>query len=495
MSSSAAKSFIDKRRAGVLLHPTSLPGPQFCGDLGPEAYRFIEWMALAGLSVWQMLPLNPTPPDGSPYQCQSSFAGNVALISIAQLVQDGWLDSSYQFKNIASLADLHDALNASFLQFETHSSELQRQRYADFCAVQKDWLDDWAMYAALKTKHNTSWVDWPTPIKNRDTAALAQVNLQLRAEIKKQKFSQFLFFNQWNNLKYFAAQRKIQLFGDLPIFVSHDSCDVWANPDLFRLDAHGQPISVAGVPPDYFSETGQRWGNPHYDWTRMQQDQFHWWRRRVEVALKLVDILRIDHFRGLEAYWEIPAHEPTAINGSWQLAPGKALLSCLQQSFDPLPIVAEDLGIITEAVVELRDGFNLPGMKILQFAFGGDAENPYLPHQHVRNTVVYTGTHDNNTLVGWLETLDAKTLQHVTEYLNCKPDEIAHTLIRSAFMSVADLAIIPLQDFLLLPEKDRMNTPGTLNDNNWQWRFNWGQIPSDLATALHKQLGLYARLP
>jgi len=490
----AEKFFIDRRRAGVLLHPTSLPGPQFNGDLGPDAYRFVDWMAQAGLSVWQMLPLNPPPPDGSPYQCQSSFAGNSNLISVIQLIRDGWLPADYVADEIHSPLQLRQALEASFAYFTRQGDAAQKQNFGGFCVREKDWLDDWALFAALKSRYPTSWTEWPHELKKRDADALARIQIQLQDEIDIQRYTQFLFFSQWHKLRDFAAQKNIQLFGDLPIFVSHDSCDVWASPELFNLDEQGQPVTVAGVPPDYFSETGQRWGNPHYNWDRMQQDQFKWWRRRIEVCLALVDILRIDHFRGLEAFWEIPASEATAVAGQWRPAPGQALLASLQKHLNPLPIVAEDLGIITDAVVELRDSFHLPGMKILQFAFGGGPDNPYLPHKHVRNSVVYTGTHDNNTLMGWLNALDDAGRQHAADYLDCHTGDIAQKLIRCTFASVAELAIVPLQDFLLLPESERMNTPGTLSDHNWKWRFKWEQIPYELAGQIHYWSSLYGRL-
>lgn len=495
MSSTARKSFIEKRRAGILLHPTSLPGPQFCGDLGPNAYQFIEWMALSGLSVWQMLPLNPTPSDGSPYQCQSSFAGNTKLISVEQLVRDGFLEPHYARQRIQTNEELNAAIRTSLSFLETHADEHRRREFFNFCKDHQSWLDDWALFATLKKHYlQAGWTAWPEAIKKRDPNALAKIKASLITEIKLQQYAQFLFFFQWNNLKRVAAARKILLFGDLPIFVSHDSCDVWSQPEQFQLDSNGNPITVAGVPPDYFSETGQRWGNPHYNWPLMQQDNFNWWRRRIEIALQLIDILRIDHFRGLEAYWEIPAQEETAIKGRWQPAPGKALLTRLQQAINPLPIVAEDLGIITDEVIELRDNFNLPGMKILEFAFGGDASNPYLPHNHVPNCVVYTGTHDNNTLMGWIESLDEKSLTSICDYLACKPNEIAWNLIRSAMCSVSELAVIPMQDFLLLDEQHRMNVPGTLNSTNWKWRFNWVQIPTALTAEIRKLITLYGRI-
>ncbi len=488
----AAVEFFSQRRAGVLLHLTSLPSnhPDRGGDLGPAAHRFLAFLAACGCGVWQMLPIGPTHGDCSPYQTLSAHAGNSDLISLELLLQSGWLQ----------IGELHfaraDALTLAarrFIQSLAINSELQNT-FTRFCQANADWLDDFALFVALREARNSaSWLQWETPLRQRDANALAAARIAHATRIAAIQFEQFIFFEQWRALRDEARRLGIALFGDLPIFVAHDSADVWARQELFALDASGNPLSVAGVPPDYFSATGQRWGNPHYAWTRMQADDFAWWRARVRSQLQLFDLLRIDHFRGFEAYWEIPASESTAIAGRWVKAPGDALLQAIFREFPQLPLVAENLGIITHEVEALRARFHLPGMLILQFAFDGSRENPYLPHRHTPLSAVYTGTHDNDTTLGWYNQLDPDTRQRVQDYFGFPREAMPRPLIRAAFASIANLAIVPMQDLLELDSAHRMNIPGT-SSGNWRWQFDESQMPADLSARVRHWLHLYGRL-
>ncbi|MHB8472841.1 MAG: 4-alpha-glucanotransferase [Gammaproteobacteria bacterium] len=480
----SAPLLFDKRRAGVLLHPTSLPS----GELGPDAYRFVDFLTAAGISVWQMLPLGPPHEDASPYQCMSTHAGSERLISIAQLVEWAWLA-----KDAESLPR-HIALKAAREGLARAPAEMQ-DAYQRFKSEHAHWLDDYALYRALRAEYRgAAWWQWPAALRDRDAAAMTAAQQQLAAAVEQVRFEQFAFFRQWLALKQYANSRGLLLFGDLPIFVAHDSAEVWAQRGYFAIDDQGQLLTVAGVPPDYFSATGQRWGNPLYRWEHMQADGFAWWLARLRTQLELYDLLRIDHFRGFEAYWEIPAAEPTAINGRWVQAPGEALFATLHQHIDPLPLIAEDLGVITPPVDALRRKYGLPGMKILQFAFDSGADNPYLPHNHERNSVVYTGTHDNATTLGWFDNLSAEQRQHVLDYLGADAREaMPWPVIRAALASVADLAILPMQDVLVLGSEHRMNLPGTPT-GNWSWRFEWAHIPPESATGLRRMIELYGRL-
>ncbi|MFT3930878.1 MAG: 4-alpha-glucanotransferase [Spongiibacteraceae bacterium] len=492
-----AVDFFLQRHAGILLHLTSLPSPLLpdgkksgrFGDLGPDAYRFLAFLAECGITVWQMLPTGPTHGDRSPYQTLSAFAGNAELISLELLSQSGWLQpDELQGARSAALA----AAAARFGAALSADVALQ-QNFSQFCAHNAEWLDDFALFIALReARGNVSWLDWEEPLRRRDAKALAAAKIQCAKRIGDIQFEQFIFNEQWQSLRTEARRLNIALFGDLPIFVAHDSADVWANQKLFALDTEGNPLTVAGVPPDYFSETGQRWGNPHYDWEQMQRDDFAWWRSRVRSQLELFDLLRIDHFRGFEAYWEIPASEPTAIAGRWVKAPGDALLQSIFREFPQLPLVAENLGVITSEVEALRERFHLPGMSILQFAFDGSPENPYVPHHHVPLSVVYTGTHDNDTTLGWYNQLDANTRERVQAYLGLPSEEMPRPLIRAAFASVAKLAIVPMQDLLELDSAHRMNIPGT-SDGNWVWQFEWQQVADDLSARVRQWLTLYGR--
>ncbi len=483
-----------RRRAGVLLHITSLPGPGATGSLGPEAFRFTDFLVAGGFSIWQMLPIGPTGDDGSPYQTNSAHAGEPRLIDLQPIVERGWLEP--EALTHATLGDeqKHQLLLTAWANFNAVASPEQREELAAFVNLQGYWLHAYALYRAIHDEHQgRGWWDWPAPLRNREPEALAQARSRLRQDIEFIAFEQFLFFDQWAALKRYANERGVQLFGDMPIFVAHDSAEVWAQQDLFHLDQHGHPTVVAGVPPDYFSDTGQRWGNPLYDWDRLQETGFSFWEQRIKTQLQVFDLIRIDHFRGFEAYWEIPAADDHAMNGQWVQAPGDALFAHLHRIYDPLPLVAEDLGVITDEVDALRRKYRLPGMKILQFAFSGDPDNPYLPFNHEPDSVVYTGTHDNDTSLGWYASLDDHFRGLVDEFLGRPGEAMPLPLIRTALASCARLAVIPMQDLLGLDGNHRMNLPGTV-DGNWRWRFTWDQADPELAARLHRRNQIYARL-
>lgn len=478
-SANPANRLMDKRRSGVVLHPTSLPGPGRVGRIGSEAVRFLDWMDAAGFSVWQVLPLNPPQDDGSPYACISAFAGDIRLIDPDTLVADGWLAEG------GGRMPLGQALSEARHGLESTGGEAWDE-FRAFCAAQASWLEDFALFVVIKRlQGNRPWWTWPEPLRARDTARLEQLRAEAKEALEAVRFSQFVFFRQWLALRAEANARDILILGDMPIFVAHDSVDVWAHPEYFDLDSQGQPVTVAGVPPDYFSDTGQRWGNPHYRWDRMAEDGFRWWLQRIGWALEGLDGLRIDHFRGFEAYWSIPASEPTAIAGSWQPGPGGALFEAMLQHFGELPLLAEDLGVITPEVTALRERYGLPGMKILQFAFDGSPDNPYLPKYHEERCVVYTGTHDNDTTLGWFESLSEESRAFVLASLGAEAKDMPWAMIETAFASPARLAVIPMQDALALGADARMNTPGTAEDN-WGWRFDWKDVPAQRAAELRR---------
>ncbi len=470
-----SESLLDRRRAGVLLHPTSLPGGHGNGDLGESAHRFVEFLAAAGFTVWQMLPLGPTHHDRSPYQSFSAHAGNPFLIDLQPLVRSGWLDAS-ELPSTADDSDKRmDCLRLAADRF-FQDANADRSVYQRFVSEQASWLEDYALFRTLRGElRQRPWWEWPADLRDRSEPALNAARERLAEDLQRLQFEQFLFFSQWKELRAHAHRCGIHLFGDLPIFVAHDSAEVWARPDLFLLEADGQPRWVAGVPPDYFSEDGQRWGNPLYDWPRMEEEGFDWWRERLETQLQQFDLLRVDHFRGFQACWHIPRTSATAKGGHWVEVPGRKLFETLRSHFDPLPLVAEDLGFITPEVHQLRRRFGLPGMRILQFAFDGNPGNPYLPHNHTPDSVVYTGTHDNDTTLGWYEALDGAAKERVREYLGQPHEPMPWPLIRAACRSVARLAVIPLQDLLALDSDHRMNTPGTI-EGNWRWRFLQSQL-------------------
>ena len=490
-----AQSVLDRRRAGILLHITSLPGPYSNGDLGSEAFRFVDFLAESGVSVWQTLPINPTHEDGSPYQCLSAHAGNPYLISLEWLVDQGWLalaalgdgnsrDSSTSFRQ--------RCLKLAFESFyDAKDPELLRE-LEGFCEMHRSWLDDYALFMAIReSQSGRSWHHWPERLRKRESTALAKAGSDLAGLLARIKFEQFIFFKQWHSLRAYANSRGVLLFGDIPIFVAEESADVWAHQEDFDLEADGSLRVVAGVPPDYFSTTGQRWGNPHYDWSHMEASNFSWWVERLKSQLDLYDWVRIDHFRGLEAYWEIPSNSATAMEGRWVKAPGEALLSRLYEVTESsvLPLIAEDLGIITPEVVALRDRFNIPGMLILQFAFDGGDGNPYLPRNHGPNSVVYTGTHDNDTTASWFDSLSEGQRAHVFQTIGAEGKKMPLALMECAMRSVARLAVLPMQDVLHLGAGFRMNTPGTVT-GNWSWRFSWEQLTeqhiNELTSIVHE---------
>ncbi|HHJ39679.1 MAG: 4-alpha-glucanotransferase [Methylothermaceae bacteria B42] len=493
MPTAVESSVLERRRAGVLLHITSLPGQGSTGDLGEHAHRFVEFLAGNSFSVWQTLPVGPTHEDGSPYQCLSAHAGNPLLINLQWLVEQGWLDPEKTCIKALSVAAREECLKQAFQAFNEAKDSEQQEAYQKFIRFHHYWLEDFALFMALKASFkNQAWWDWPESYRDRNPAAIEEVCRQLADEVRRIQFEQFVFFQQWKELRHYAHQHGVLLFGDMPIFVAADSADVWARREYFLLDEEGHPTVVAGVPPDYFSETGQRWGNPHYNWRKMQEDGFAWWIERMHTQLELFDWIRIDHFRGFEAYWEIPANSMTAIKGRWVEAPGEALLEAIYEKFGALPLVAENLGIITPEVEAMRKKFGIPGMLILQFAFEGGTENPYLPHNHTQDNVVYTGTHDNDTTLSWFELLNAHQQDYVVDYLAHPQVSMPYSLVLSAMQSVAKLAVIPMQDILGLGQGHRMNTPGTI-EGNWQWRFSWDQVSQADVGQIKHWVELYGR--
>ncbi|PJF21915.1 MAG: 4-alpha-glucanotransferase [Phototrophicales bacterium] len=470
------------RSSGVLLHPTSLPGRYGIGDLGEHAFRFVDWLRDCGQTIWQVLPLGPTSYGDSPYQCLSAFAGNTNLISLDKLVEDGFLswddladvpDFPLHRVDYGPVIEYHNRLlDLAYQRYKSNANDSQREAYQAWAAANAHWLDDWALYFAIKNEHGGKpWVEWAEPLALRDEHALKEASQRLEDQINKHRVLQWLFYKQWGELKQYANHNGIRLVGDIPIFVAHDSSDVWANRERFYLDEKGYPEVVAGVPPDYFSATGQRWGNPLYRWDVMRSTGYQWWISRFEGILELVDMVRIDHFRGFEAYWEIPAHEETAVNGRWVKGPGIEFFHAVREKLGDLPIIAEDLGEITKEVVELRDTLGLPGMKILQFAWS-DPNNPFLPHNYVKNCVAYSGTHDNNTTLGWWHENEPGDhgKQMLAEYVGHEVTEPHWELIKLGMGSVAAVFIAPMQDILGYGADTRMNTPG-VQGGNWAWRF------------------------
>ncbi len=495
------------RSSGILLHPTSLPGGFGIGDFGGEARAFIDFLAAAGQRLWQVLPLGPTGYGNSPYQSLSAFAGNTLLFDPRQLIADGLLtpedvvhpefsEDHVEFEAVRQFKD--ELLGKAYKNFKSDSPSNVRAEFAEFCEASAWWLDDYALFRALKDAQGGSeWTAWDRDLSERRPAALENARVELHDPIAAQKFFQFVFFRQWKALRDYCHPRDIRIIGDLPIFVAHDSADVWAHREYFKLDDTGKPTLVAGVPPDYFSETGQLWGNPVYDWERLRADGFKWWIDRVRFALEQFDFLRIDHFRGFAACWEIPAGETTAQNGQWIPAPGREVFTALTEALGDLPIIAENLGVITPDVEDLREEFGFPGMRVLQFAFGSDAANVHLPHNYTRDVTVYTGTHDNDTTTSWFASL-SKSEPNQTErdfclkYVGSNGQEIHWDLIRAALASVADTAIIPLQDVLGLRSETRMNLPAS-QSGNWIWRLVAGALTDEVAQRLKELAILYGR--
>ncbi len=490
------------RSCGILLHPTSLPSPYGIGDLGSQAYQWIDVLGQAQQKWWQILPLNPTGFGDSPYSSPSAFAGNPYMISPDIVVEEGLLGGSdipghsfdpdrVEFGRVIEFKT--GLLRKAWTNFKNGAANNLKSAQQEFESHNHYWLDDYGLFRAIKDSlKQKAWYDWPEDFKNREPEALDRARKDLGDDFGFHKFCQFLFFRQWQNVENYAHERGITILGDAPIFVSADSCDVWANPLLFQLDENLQPKVVAGVPPDYFSATGQLWGNPLYDWEALEKTGFQWWLDRVRTALKLVDYIRLDHFRGFESYWEVPAGMPTAEVGQWVKAPGAKLFAKLREHLNGLPLVAEDLGIITAEVDKLRADFNLPGMRVLQFAFGGGSDNPYLPHNYDSNSVVYTGTHDNNTTRGWYEQAGDNEKDHIRRYFARDGSDIAWDMIRAAWASVGNLAIAPLQDIMDLGTEARMNFPG-LPKGNWGWRFREEMLRQDILDRLVELTELYGR--
>jgi len=486
-----ADSWMAQRAAGVVLNPTSLPGPHGMGDFGPHAYFFIDWLHSAGQTLWQTLPLGPVGSGDSPYMGSSAFAGNPLLVAFEPLVQRGWLaaqslEAPWDEERVDYAAVTPwrlQKLREAFAGFEQHATAQDQADLAAWALGEQTWLDDYTLFMALDQAHSPAlWPDWPPALAQRDSVALAKARTSHAQEIAFWSFVQWQFEVQWQSIKRYAHDKSVRLVGDLPIFVAHHGADCWARPDLYELDAHGQPRVVAGVPPDFFSNTGQRWGNPLYNWPAMAQDGYRWWIERVRRQLHLADLVRIDHFRGFVDYWEIPAGEPNAVKGRWLPGPGDALFKALSAALGDLPIIAEDLGIITHEVVMLRERTGFPGMRVLQFAFSGDAGSPFLPHNFEPNTVVYTGTHDNDTVPGWWVSCSAHERAFAEHYLGTDGHPVHWAMVRAASFSVARLSLCQFQDVLGLGSAHRMNTPGITGC--WSWRFKWEWVGPEVAEQL-----------
>ena len=483
-----------ERSSGLLLHITSLPSYGGIGDFGPAAYGFADFLASAKQRLWQVLPLSPTGYGNSPYAALSAFAGNPLLISLEKLVETGWLPAdriaglpghsgNVRFDEVEQ--SKRPLLQEAARNFLAHHDDQQWARFQRFREENGFWLLDYARYTVLRHRyHSGSWLSWPPELARRTAEGLRQLQLESRDELEIEQAIQFAFDEQWKALRSYCAERDIRLIGDIAIFVNFDSADVWTHPEIFELNEDLTPIRVAGVPPDYFSATGQRWGNPIYKWDVLESRCFDWWVDRIRRARALYDIIRLDHFRGFEAFWAIPAEDETAMHGEWVKAPGAALFAELKAKLGDLPLIAEDLGLITREVDALREQFDLPGMRILQFGFGGRSAHNYLPHRYVANTVVYTGTHDNDTTLGWWQHGASETERNaVYSYLNPAPNDVVWTLIRAASTSVADVCLFPVQDVLSLGSEARMNTP-SVPENNWSWRMAPDALTGDYARGL-----------
>ena len=496
-----------ERSAGILLHPTSLPGNYGIGDLGDDAFKFVDFLKGAGQTLWQVFPLGPTGYGDSPYQCFSAFAGNPLLVSPDKLEEDGFLSSidlSDKQKFNPTQIDYGQIINykksllrKAFNNFKNNSNGLGKD-FDEFCDKHKDWLEDFTLFMAAKDFHNgDEWSKWEKGLIHRTKKALKEWKEKLSDDIQFHKFVQFNFFRQWKAIRDYANKNGIKIIGDMPIFIAYDSADLWANKEIFSVDEDGELETIAGVPPDYFSPTGQLWGNPLYRWKVMEKDDFLWMRKRFESLYELIDIVRIDHFRGFDAYWEIPGDAKTAESGRWIKAPGEKLFKSLIKHLGDVPILAEDLGVITPEVEALRDKFNFPGMKILQFAFGTDMETKFLPHNFIPNCVVLTGSHDNDTTRSYFETAKGEEndiYKHAQMYLNYFGDDVVNELIRAAYASVANIVIIPMQDVLNLGGEARMNFPSRLG-GNWAWRFTWEQINEKITSHFKGFAILYERPP
>lgn len=487
----------ERKQSGILLHITSLPNKQGIGTLGNEAYDFIDKLTRAGQKIWQILPLGPTGYGDSPYQTFSAFAGNPLLLDMNDLVKRELLQIS-DLENLKNLPEEKVDFGSLFIEknklLKLAFVKFQRAVIYDvFCSENEFWLHDYAFFMAIKDHFNgKSWHKWPKEIKLRNPFTLNKLKSKLINEIEYHKFLQFLFWQQWQKLHFYAKQNDIKIFGDIPIFVAFDSADAWSNQDLFQFDKAGNPTAVAGVPPDYFSATGQLWGNPLYNWHKMKENNFIWWMQRFRHSIKMYNLIRVDHFRGFCQYWAVPFGEKTAVNGSWQPALGEELFSTLKMDFDSIPIVAEDLGVITDDVIALKEKFGFPGMNILQFAFDGSETNPYLPSNYEENCIAYTGTHDNDTTRGWFQKLSTKEQTQICQTLKCRQSEICFAMINAILASKGDITIIPLQDWLELGSEARMNTPGT-DVGNWQWRLLKNQFNIEVVKKIKETTKVFGR--
>ncbi|MDT0650937.1 4-alpha-glucanotransferase [Autumnicola edwardsiae] len=493
------------RSSGILLHITSLPSKYGIGDLGTSAYKFVDFLKASGHKYWQLLPLNPTPATfhHSPYSSYSAFAGNPLLVSPELLEKKNLVDlkkfslpkkiseEKVNFEPVEAYKN--DLLNSAYLNFTKRKSDFPD--FKNFCKNHSAWLNDFALYKSLSNKYETDWLEWPEELRDRKPAALKKAEKELSEELEKEKFIQFLFFKQWEDLTNYAHKNDVQFIGDIPFYVNHESADCWANTDYFKLDEDKKPTHVSGVPPDYFSETGQLWGTPVFEWKTLKKNKYDWWVNRIKQNLLLFDLVRIDHFRAFAAYWQVPAGEETAINGKWVKSPGIEFFKIIQKEIPEMPFIAEDLGLLDEPVYDLLEKFNFPGMNVLQFAFGEEkAENPYLPFNHKSHSIAYTGTHDNNTTRGWFKAADKVTRRHLQKYADKRVTErnVHEILHRIVLRSVAKIAIFPLQDIIGLGEEAIMNTPGSI-EGNWTWRVKEDEIPVEAAKDLREQNVIFGR--
>ncbi len=496
-----------ERNSGILLHPTSLPGEYGIGDFGPSAYRFIDFLEHSGQTLWQMLPLGPTGYGDSPYQTLSAFGGNPILISPELLVEDDLLNpNEIKTEEFDKTYVAYDRvipyklklLKKIYLQFKVRSNHFLAEPFRDFCEKESEWLEDFVLFFSLKSyQDNRPWTEWPKKLRMRDPKALAEYAEKFHDELQWHRFVQFIFFRQFEKLHHYAQKHHVKLIGDLPIFVAHDSSDVWSHPEWFKLDSDGNPTVVAGVPPDYFSKTGQRWGNPLFNWKVLKKEKYCFWIDRFRHMAEMFDLIRIDHFRGFASYWEIPANEKTAIYGRWQKGPGMDLFKTLEKAMGrKLPVIAEDLGIITPDVTDLLEALDYPGMAVLQFGFGSmqsDDPSAFLPHNLKMNQVVYTGTHDNDTVVGWWSKQPEEVRDFTRRYLNTDANLIHRDMIRAALGTVCSMALFPMQDLLGLGSESYMNHPGTTGEN-WQWRMKDDALDTLLEEDLMKMTRFYGRI-
>jgi 4-alpha-glucanotransferase len=494
-----------ERSSGILFHPTSLPGKYGIGTLGKEAYAFIDFLKKSRQKLWQIFPLGPTGYGDSPYQSFSSFAGNPYLIDFDLLIEahllseedlrDVFFGDNEEYIDYGAIYNQkYPLLRKAYENFKSSDNHEMRENLEHFKRENASWLNDYSLYISLKNHFNgLPWNEWAHDIKNREHGAMEHYKNELADDIEYHNFIQFLFFKQWGDVKRYANENGIKIIGDIPIFVAADSSDAWANPEIFLFDEERKPVKVAGVPPDYFSATGQLWGNPLYNWQKLKETNYSWWVERVRANLSTCDIIRIDHFRGFEAYWAVPYGDDTAINGQWEPGPGIDLFNAIKSQLGELPIIAEDLGLMTQGVIDLREVTGFPGMKILGFAFDSGEENDYLPHTYTKNCVVYTGTHDNDTLIGWFQKAKEEDRQFARDYLNSRSDDEIHwDAIRGAWSSVANMAISPVQDFLGLGSEARINTPGVAA-GNWQWRLRHEVLTDELAERIAKLTRVYSR--